>query len=90
MLVQAGGKVVPAAGLPAADRDLCWLSLKTAFLENALADGKPVALVDDAFGALSEPARRAFARLLKQLGRAGQILHATSDPLFREAADHVA
>jgi hypothetical protein len=90
LLVQAGGKVVPASGLATADRDLCWLSLKVAFLEQALVARKSVALIDDAFAGLPEPARRTFAGLLKQLGRAGQILHATSDPIFREAADHAA
>jgi len=49
-----------------------------------------VALVDDALAGFVEQVRRTLARLLKQLGRAGQVLHATADPLFREAADHCA
>jgi len=88
LLVQGGGKTVPVATLPPADRDLCFVALKIGFMEHALAAGKAVALVEDAFGGLAEQVRRALARLLKQLGRAGQIVHATTDPLFREAADH--
>jgi hypothetical protein len=86
--VQAGGRPVPAMTLPPADRDLVWLSLKLAFVENALAAGKVVAVAEDAFGGLSEGARRFAARLLKQIARPGQLLHATTDPSFREAADH--
>jgi len=90
LLVQGGGRTVPAATLTPADRDLCYVALKVGFLEQALAAAKAVAVLDDAFGGLAEPARRALARLLKQLGRAGQIVHATTDPVFREAADHAA
>jgi hypothetical protein len=90
VLVQVGGRAAAAAALPPADRDLVWLSLKLAFVEQALAAGKLVAVADDAFAGLSEGARRFAARLLKQLAKPGQILHATSDPSFREAADHAA
>ena len=90
LLVQGGGKTLPVATLAAADRDLCFVALKLGFLEQALAAGKSVAVVEDALGGLPEPVRRTVARLLKQLGRAGQIVHATADPLFREAADHAA
>jgi hypothetical protein len=89
-LVQGGGKSVLAGTLGPADRDLCYLALKVGFLEQALAAGRTVALLDDAFGGIPDAARRTLARLLKQLGRAGQIVHATSDPVFREAADHAA
>jgi hypothetical protein len=85
-----GGRPVPVAGLAPADRDLVYLGLKLAFLEKALAEGKTVAVADDAFSGLAEGARRFAARLLKQLARPGQIVHATADPAFREAADHVA
>jgi hypothetical protein len=88
--VQSGGRVLPALTLPAADKDLVYLALKLAFVEQALAGGKLVAVVDDAFGGLSEGARRFAARLLKQIAKPGQLLHATSDPSFREAADHSA
>jgi hypothetical protein len=88
VLVQSGGRAVAAPSLAPADRDLVWLSLKLAFVEQALAAGKLVAVADDAFAGLSEGARRFAARLLKQLARPGQLLHATSDPSFREAADH--
>jgi hypothetical protein len=90
VLVQSGGRAVAAPSLAPADRDLVWLSLKLAFVEQALAAGKLVAVADDAFAGLSEGARRFAARLLKQLARPGQLLHATSDPSFREAADHAA
>ena len=87
---QAGGRAVPAATLPLADRDLVYLALKLALLEQALAAGKAVAIADDAFAGLSDGARRFAARLLKQIARPGQLLHATADPAFREAADHAA
>ncbi len=90
VLVQGGGRTVPADSLPAADRDLCFLALRLGLLEHALSSGKAVALIDDAFSGLPEGTRRVVARLLKQLARAGQIVHATSDPVFREAADHAA
>jgi hypothetical protein len=47
-----------------------------------------VALVEDAFAGLSDGVRRTAGRLLKAQARPGQVLHATSDPAFREAADH--
>ena len=88
--VQTGGRTVPAMTLPPADRDLVWLALKLSFVEQALAAGKVFALADDAFGGLSEGARRFAARLLKQIAKPGQLLHATSDTSFKEAADHAA
>ncbi|WP_242340089.1 hypothetical protein [Anaeromyxobacter sp. SG66] len=88
--VQVSGRVVAAATLPPADRDLVFLAIKLALLEQALAGGKGVAIVEDAFAGLSDGARRFAARLLKQLARPGQLLHATADPAFREAADHAA
>jgi hypothetical protein len=88
--VQTGGRPVPAMTLPPADRDVVWLALKLAFVEQALAAGKLVAVSDDAFGGLSEGARRFAARLLKQIARPGQLVHATTDPSFKEAADHAA
>ena len=87
---QAGGRLVPAATLPAADRDLLYIALKLGFIEAALAQGKAVAYVDDCFGGLSDGARRLVARLLKQIARPGQILHATTDGAFKGAADHSA
>jgi hypothetical protein len=88
LLVQGGGKTVPAAGLTPGDRDLCWIALRVGLLEQALAAGKAVAVLEDAFGGLPDASRRALGRLLKQLGRAGQIVHATADAAFRESADH--
>jgi hypothetical protein len=85
-----GGRPQPALGLPPADRDLCFLALRIALLEQALAGGRAVAVVEDAFASLPEGARRLAARLLKQAARAGQLLHATRDVAFREAADHAA
>ncbi|HSN15201.1 MAG TPA: hypothetical protein VLT61_11250 [Anaeromyxobacteraceae bacterium] len=87
---QTGGRLVPAATLTAADRDLLFIALKLGFMEVALAQGKAVAYVDDCFGGLSDGARRLVARLLKQMARPGQIVHATSDGSFKEAADHSA
>jgi len=34
--------------------------------------------------------RRTAGRMLKALARPGQVIHATTDPAFREAADHQA
>lgn len=85
--VQAGGKLVPSATLGAAERDLCFAVLKVAFLEQGLAAGKSVAVVDDALAVLPEGSRRALARVLKQLARGRQIVHGSSDVAFREAAD---
>ncbi len=88
--VQSGGRPAPLANLSPADRDLVWIALKLAFLEQAVAGGKGFALCEDAFGGLSDGARRFAARLLKQIAKSGQIVHATTDPSFKEAADHAA
>lgn len=88
LLVGAGARAGPAALLPPGDRDLLFLSVKLAALEKALAGGRRLAIVDGAFDALPEGARRFAARFLKQVARSGQIVHGTSDPHFREAADH--
>jgi hypothetical protein len=88
LLAQVGGRTAPARELPPADQDLCFLALRLALLEQAMADGKGVAVVDDAFGGLPEGVRRVAGRVLKHLARAGQLLHATRDPAFRESADH--
>jgi hypothetical protein len=85
-----GGRPAPAMTLPPADRDLVYLALKLAVLEQSLQGAKGVAVVEDAFAGLSDGARRFAARLLKQIARGGQLLHATSDAAFREAADHSA
>lgn len=87
---QAGGRIVPAATLPPADRDLLFIALKLGFMEVALAQGNGVALVDDCFAGLSDGARRLVARMIKQMARPGQVVQATSDGAFREAADHSA
>jgi hypothetical protein len=86
--VVSGGRTSPALALPPADRDLVFVALKLALLEQAVTSGKTVALVEDAFGGLSDAVRRTIGRLLKQAAKAGQVLHTTSDPAFREAADH--
>ena len=88
--IQSGGRPVAAMTLAPADRDLVFIALKLAFLEQALAAGKAVAVSDDAFAGLSEGARRFAARVLKQIARPGQLVHATADPSFKEAADHAA
>jgi hypothetical protein len=88
--VQAGGKLVPAATLTPGDRDLCFAVLKLGFAEQGLAAGKSVAVLEDAFAVLPEGSRRVVARLLKQMAKGRQVLHATVDPIFREAADHAA
>lgn len=88
--VQTGGRAVPTMTLSAADKDMVFVALKLAFIERTLAGGKLVAIAEDAFPGFSQGARRFVARLLKQIARPGQILHATSDPSFREAADHSA
>jgi hypothetical protein len=88
--VVSGGRPVPAMTLPPGERDLVFLALKLALLEHAVASGRSVAILEDAFAGLSETARRTAARLLKTLARPGQVIHATADPAFREAADHQA
>ncbi len=90
LAVQTGGRAVPVTTLPGADRDMVFVALKLALIEQALAGGKLVAVAEDAFAGFSEGSRRFAARLLKQIARPGQIVHATSDPSFREAADHAA
>ena len=86
--VQAGGKLVPTGTLGAPERDVCFAVLKVAFLEQGLAAGKSVAVLDEAFGVLPEGSRKTLARVLKQLAKGRQIIHGTADVLFREAADH--
>jgi len=88
--VLSGGRPSAALTLPPADKDLVFVALKLALLEQAVTAGKTVAFVEDAFGGLSDGARRTIGRLLKQMAKSGQIIHATSDPAFREAADHQA
>jgi hypothetical protein len=85
-----GGRPVPAATLPGADKDTVFIAMKLAFMEAALAEGKSIAYVEDCFGGLTDGARRLVARLLKQMAKPGQILHATADGAFKEAADHSA
>ena len=85
--VASGGRPGPVSGLPPPDRDLAWLAVKLALLEQGLAGGGQVALVEDAFGGLSDGARRFAARFLKQVAKSGQVVHGTADPAFREAAD---
>lgn len=87
---QTGGRLTPAASLPVADRDLLFIALKLGFMEAALAEGKAVAYVEDCFAGLSDGARRLVARLLKAMARTGQVVHATADGAFKEAADHSA
>jgi hypothetical protein len=86
--IVTGGRPGPALTLPPADRDLVFLALKLALLEQAVAAGKTVAVLEDVFGGLGDGARRTIGRILKQAAKAGQILHATTDPAFRESADH--
>jgi hypothetical protein len=88
--VQTGGKLVPAATLTPGDRDVCFAVLKLGFVEQGLAAGKAVAVLEDAFAVLPEGSRRIIARLLKQVAKGRQVVHATADPIFREAADHAA
>ncbi|HEU4384790.1 MAG TPA: hypothetical protein VFR85_14990 [Anaeromyxobacteraceae bacterium] len=88
--VQGGGRSLQAASLPPIDRDLLWLAVKVGVLEQALSRGRTFALLDDAFASLPDGARRALAGLLKQIARSGQIVHATQDPVCRQAADHQA
>jgi hypothetical protein len=88
--VVSGGRPVPAVTLPPAERDLVFLALKLALLEQGVAAGKTVAILEDAFAGLSDGVRRTAGRMLKALARPGQVIHATTDPAFREAADHQA
>jgi hypothetical protein len=88
--VYSGGKQLAVSALPPADADLFYSAVKLALIERSLAGGKQAAVADDAFAGLPETARRVLARLLKQIARPGQLLHATTDASFREAADHAA
>ncbi len=85
-----GGRAIPAMTLPPAERDLVFLALKLALLEQAVAEGRTLAILEDAFAGLSDVVRRSAGRMLKALARPGQVIHATTDPAFREAADHQA
>ena len=58
LLVQAGGRSAPLASLPPADRDLVFLAVKLGLVEQGLANGRTVALVEDAFAGLPEASRR--------------------------------
>jgi hypothetical protein len=87
--VAMGGRPSPASTLPPPDRDLVWLALKLALLEQGLAAGG-FAVVEDAFGGLSDGAKRFAARFLKQIAKGKQIVHGTTDAAFREAADSTA
>lgn len=86
--VQAAGKLVPVVTLGPAERDLCFAVLRVAFVEQGLAAGKSVAVIDDAFAVLPEGSRRVLARVLKQIAKGRQIVHGSADVAFREAADH--
>jgi hypothetical protein len=85
-----GGRIVPLDALPVLDRDVAFLAVKLALLERALGGGRAVAVAEDVFAALPEAARKMAARLLRQGVRAGQLLHATSDPAFAAGAEHPA
>jgi hypothetical protein len=85
-----GGRAVAEARAAPPDQDLCFLAARLAVLERALAAGECVALVDDVFAGLPEATRRLVARLLRSAAQGAQILHATTDPAFRDDADHVA
>jgi uncharacterized protein YhaN len=88
-VVGAGGRLRPEA-LAVGDRDLAWLALRIAVVERLLAAGPAAALVDDALAVVPEPGRPAAARILKALARPGQLLHATAERWYRDAADHLA
>jgi hypothetical protein len=88
--VVSGGRPMPAMTLPPAERDLVFLALKLALLEQSVAAGRSVAIVEDVFAGLSDTVRRTAGRMLKALAKPGQVIHATMDPAFREAADHQA
>ncbi len=90
LAAQAAGRSSLVGSLSPADRDLVFLAVKLSLVERALTEWKLVALADDAFAGLPEGARRRAARMLKQVARPGQLVHATADVAFRESADHVA
>lgn len=86
--VVSGGRPVPAMTLPPAERDLVFLALRLALLDQALASDKSVAILEDVFVGLSDTVRRTAGRMLKAMAKQGQVIHASADPAFREAADH--
>jgi hypothetical protein len=85
-----GGRMVPLDALAILDRDVAFLAVRLALLERALGGGRAVAVAEDVFAAFPEAARKMAARLLRQGVRAGQLLHATSDPAFAGGAEHPA
>jgi hypothetical protein len=89
LLANVGGRVEPMARLAPADQDLAYLALRLAMMERVMATSKAMGLVEGGFSAMPEGVRRMMARILKQAARLGQIAHATSEPCFREAAEHV-
>jgi hypothetical protein len=90
VVVQPAGGKVRFRDLPPEGRDLCWTALKLAILEHAVERGRGFAVVDSALDPLPLVARRVAAHILKRAARSAQVLHATSDAVFREAADHSA
>jgi hypothetical protein len=90
VVVQPAGGKVRFRDLPPEARDLCWTALKLALLEHAVGRGRGFAVVDSALDPLPVVARRVAAHILKRSARSAQVLHATSDAVFREAADHAA
>ncbi|HET7752718.1 MAG TPA: hypothetical protein VFK85_02315 [Anaeromyxobacteraceae bacterium] len=90
VVVQPAGGRVAFTQLPLEARDLCWTAMKLALVEHALATGSTFAVVDAALDPLPLVARRVAAHILKRAAKPGQVLHATADAVFREAADHAA
>jgi hypothetical protein len=90
VVVQPAGGRIRFRELPPEARDLCWTALKLALMEYGLGRGHGFAVVDGALDALPLVTRRVAAHILKRAARSGQVLHATPDPVFREAADHAA
>jgi hypothetical protein len=89
-VVQPSGARVRFAEIPPEARDLCWTALKLALIEHALESGRVFAVIDRALDGLPIVTRRVAAHILKRAARPGQVLHATADAVFRDAADHAA
>lgn len=81
---------IPFASLPDPDRELAWLSVQLAVVEQHAARHRVPVIYDDPFGFLDEPHQALLARYLKGLGQRTQILHRTRLPAMAAQADAVA
>lgn len=74
--VQAPGRAVVAAELPAKDLDLLYLALRLTIAERGGSQTRLPVLLEDAFGGVIDANKQGlFARMLKHIGTLTQVLH---------------